>query len=357
MTTPISEQTDDETPVDPIAVNTDGPERTKADPDQPPAIPSNKNTLSKLLGTVALWLLFSIVLPLIPYQSKRMLPYSLSFVRWIIHMHLPSRLAWMLIHMPSAPEYLERMTVFHFIPSLPFLILQILIGYRIVRMGWTVRTNAKILVTSIIIWFMLLPIDVYISTHHGKFFTVLAHITPLLFNLALTFGFSCIGVLLSKIVREPNVLLPVAVVAMPIDYVGAMTPVGFTNTMVERHPHAVSQVMVHVPHLAGLSLESMIGPGDILFIAFFLAAIERLNMNLRGTLFLLFGLLSLTLLEVIVIGFPVAALVPMGIAVVCANFRCFKLKREEVFAMIYAGIVVFAVVGVFYYYAHRVLVK
>jgi hypothetical protein len=156
-----------------------------------------------------------------------------------------------------------------------------------------------------------------------------------LFNLALTLGLSSLGCLLSLIIREPNVLLPVSIVAMPIDFVGAMTPVGFTNSMVKAHPNAVNKVMVHVPHLSGLSLENMIGPGDILFIAFFFTCINRMSMNLKGTLILMLILLSLTQFEVTVFGFPVGALIPMGIAV----------------------IVVFAVVGTFYYYAHKAILK
>ena len=52
-------------------------------------------------------------------------------------------------------------------------------------------------------------------------------------------------------------------------------------------------------------------------------------------------------------GFNIAALVPMGLAVLIANARYFKLKREEVFATLYAGLLIIALVTGFYlFYSH-----
>ena len=183
-------------------------------------------------------------------------------------------------------------------------------------------------------------------------------------GLAVTLGCTFLGILLAPIIREPNVLLPVALVAMPIDYLGAMTSIGFTHTIVTKHPEIVKGISVPVPsvggaaHHAGLAPIAFIGPGDVLFVAFFFAVVLRLNLNVRGTFWWIYGLLTATMIFVLSPwGFNIAALVPMGLAILIANFSYFKLKREEVFATLYAAVFILVLVTGFYFYAHSRLVK
>ncbi len=176
-------------------------------------------------------------------------------------------------------------------------------------------------------------------------------------GLTITLGCAFLGILLSRIIREPNVLLPVALVSMPIDYLGAMTSIGFTQNMVAHHPKMVQNLSVPVPAVGsglhgGLHPLGFIGPGDALFMAFFFAVVLRLNMNTRGTFWLMYGLLTATMLVVLRTGINIAALIPMGLTVLIANGRFFKLKREEVFATIYAGGLILALVTGFYLYSH-----
>ena len=87
--------------------------------------------------------------------------------------------------------------------------------------------------------------------------------------------------------------------------------------------------------------------------AFFFAVVLRLNLNVRGTFWWMYGLLTATMLLVLsLVGFSVAALIPMGLAVLIANGRYFRLKREEVFATLYAAALVLALVTGFYFYSH-----
>lgn len=192
-----------------------------------------------------------------------------------------------------------------------------------------------------------------------------AFLRLLLVNLMITLGCAFLGILLARIIREPNVLLPVALVAIPIDFIGAMTSIGFTNTVVANNPALVKAVSVAVPtiggggqHAGGLHPIGFIGPGDALFTAFFFAVVLRLDMNRRGTFWWMYGLLTLAMLIVLSpFGVNIAALVPMGLAVMIANFRFFKLKRDEVFATLYAGVFIVALVTGFYYYSHSRLFR
>ena len=172
-------------------------------------------------------------------------------------------------------------------------------------------------------------------------------------GLSLTLGLTFLGTILSRIIREANVLLPVAFVAMPIDYIGAMTPTGYTADMVKHHPSVVKAVSVSVPVMHGVAPIGFIGPGDVLFIAFFLAVVQTLRMNMSGTFWLMYVFLTATMIVVTAWGFNIAALVPMGFAVLFANFRYFKLQRSEVFASLYAMIIVLLLITGFYMYSHH----
>ena len=203
-------------------------------------------------------------------------------------------------------------------------------------------------------------IALFVHTHRGWPVAVNAPVfilKPLLTGICITLGCAFFGILLSRIIREPNVLLPVALVAMPIDYLGAMTPIGFTQNAVANNPQLVRAVSVPVPHVGSLSPSGFIGPGDALFMAFFFAVALRLSLNVRGTFWWTYGLLTVTMLIVLLTNINIAALIPMGLAVIIANFRFFKLKREEVFATLYAAVFILALVTGFYYYSHSRLFR
>jgi hypothetical protein len=163
----------------------------------------------------------------------------------------------------------------------------------------------------------------------------------------------------SLIVKDRNLLLPVALIAMPIDFLGAMTPQGFTHDVVKHAPNIVASVSVSVPkitaHGASIGPIAFIGPGDVLFMALFFAAVQRFKMAERATFWWMYALLSISMIAVINFNFPVGALVPMGLAVIIANFSYLKLKRSEVFAVAYAGALVLGLVCLFFWFSHRYL--
>jgi hypothetical protein len=133
-----------------------------------------------------------------------------------------------------------------------------------------------------------------------------------------------------------------------------MMPVGFTANVIAAHPEVVRAVSVPVPTVGSLSASGYVGPGDALFLGFFFSLIYRLNMNKAGTFWLTYVLLSITMVLVQVFNFNVAALFPMGLAVIGANIRYFRYSREEAFAMFYAGaITLIAAIGFFMYTNHH----
>lgn len=233
------------------------------------------------------------------------------------------------------------------VPTALFMLLQLWLSHSLVRLKTKAIASVGLLIGSLILWFLTLWL---VHPHHH---IGLYALRQMLLGLFITTACTFFGVLLSRIVREPNILAPVALIAMPIDYLGAMTNIGFTQNVVHAHPSIVRAVSVPVPAVAGLPIFPFIGPGDALFMAFFFAVVLRLGMNDRGTFWWMYGLLTPSLIAVIVLpDFAIAALVPMGLAVLIANFKFFRLKRAEAFAVLYAAIFVIALVVGFYTYSH-----
>ncbi len=246
-----------------------------------------------------------------------------------------------------------------FVSTAAFMLLQLWLAQAVVNLRPRPAVSAALTFAFAALWFVVLW---QIRPHRGgspginaAFFVL----RPILLGLTITLGCAFFGILLSRIIREANVLLPVALVAMPIDYLGAMTPIGFTQNAVASNPGLVRALSVPVPavgsgahHHGALHPIGFIGPGDALFMAFFFAVALRLNLNVRGTFWWMYGLLTATMLLVLFKGVNVAALVPMGLAVLIANGRFFRLKRDEVFATVYAAALILILVTGFYLYSH-----
>jgi len=182
---------------------------------------------------------------------------------------------------------------------------------------------------------------------------VMGPFLPLGHDLFLILFATSLGYFISFIIREPNILLPAVVFAGLVDYWGvSMGPVG---NMVKNAPTVVAKASVAMPTvtLHGIRVASMIGMGDFLFMALFLGVLYRFSLNAKGAFWLGFGLLTLAMLAVMATRIPaVPALLPMGVAVLATNMKAFNLKRDEIFATLYVGIILLVFIGL-YAYGHR----
>jgi hypothetical protein len=250
-----------------------------------------------------------------------------------------------------------------FVPTLVFMLLQLALALSIVRLRLPPSRSLALAAAMLFAWIGTLYFHPSFHTMSVKELIFFLVLKPAVMGVTLTVSLTCFGSLLSLIIKEPNLLLPVALIAMPIDYVGAMTSIGFTHDMVKHMPNLVSNLSVAVPKITtisghGVSLGpiAFIGPGDVLFMALFFTSVQRFKLAERATFWWMYGLLTLAMLLVIFLpNFPVGALVPMGLAVIIANASRFRLKRDEVFAVAYAGAMILAIVGLFFWSSHHKL--
>ena len=149
-----------------------------------------------------------------------------------------------------------------------------------------------------------------------------------------------VGRIAGLTIREPNIILPIAVFAGLVDYWNvSLGPLG---RVVETKPALIEAVTVHMPTpMPGVPI-LMVGMGDFVFLALFFSALFKLGMNVKGSFWLGYACLTGAMFVVVFLGGVLPALVPMGIAIIAANRKHFQLKRDEQLAMVYVGAVLLA---------------
>jgi len=244
---------------------------------------------------------------------------------------------------------LHFMTVFT--TTLVFMFLQLWVPWAAVQIRQPLKTTALDIFMYLSLWGVLSFLLYWVGPVKHLPAAVTVPLTAAV-SLCMTLALALFGLVLSFIVREAKILLPLGFIAGIIDIVGAMTPIGFTaNSIRQNHP-LVTHVSVAVPTVHGLSLAT-IGPGDVVFIAFFFAIVVRHHLNRRGTFWAMYALLTLSMMAVRLGLVPaVAALAPMGIAVIFCNMRYFEFDRSEKFAMVYVAGIVIAAVTIFFFYTN-----
>lgn len=162
---------------------------------------------------------------------------------------------------------------------------------------------------------------------------------------------SMLGLAVSHIIREPNILAPAALFAALVDF--AVVSLWIPRVM-EAAPHALSAVAVHVPQVGakptptGLRPIGIIGPADFVFLAFYFACIWRFGMAARATYlwmvvalagYMFFqnvvGSLTPRLMEAVDM---LPGLVPMAVVLLIVNRKHFRFSREEKRAMAVAAL-------------------
>ena len=149
------------------------------------------------------------------------------------------------------------------------------------------------------------------------------------FIIVLSFAF---GSLLSYIVREKNLLVPVMICCAFID-IWTCTQ-GFVSKVIAKTPEIVSGVSSGVSMLGGSNISipilATIGPGDFIFSALVFSVVIRFNMNSRKTFWYMFGFLTFGMLLIVLGLLPILpALICVALGTIIANRKEFNLNKSE----------------------------
>ena len=172
----------------------------------------------------------------------------------------------------------------------------------------------------------------------------------LLGNLALILWAALIGKSVAGIIREGNLLLPVAVVASLADVITVFW--GFVGKASRVAPTIVAGLSAQAPaadvvqaqHLS-VPILTYIGIGDFLFLAIFLTVALRHQMRAAAAMWaaLVSMLLAAPLVNLSQYGIPGLPFISVGVLLV--NRRFFRFSREEKRALVIVGILLFAFVA------------
>lgn len=154
------------------------------------------------------------------------------------------------------------------------------------------------------------------------------------------------GILLARLLREPNILLPALVFAAFADFV--VVRWGTVHQALrpgnEAGQKLVKSISAEVPRLHPSLPLLTIGPADFLFIGLLLAAAVRFALAPRATAWSFVLVLTVSLALVPFLG-AVPALAPMAVAFLAVNWRNLRLTKAEIGA---SAVVLLAAGGLFW---------
>jgi hypothetical protein len=144
-----------------------------------------------------------------------------------------------------------------------------------------------------------------------------------------------LGALLATLLKEKNLIVPVSAFLAAFDIFLVLNPSGFTQKIMQAHPEVLQKVAMSVPKVEStptfgpVSPAAFVGPADLLFMAMFFVAIFKYQMRARETMIALIPTLAIYMGIVILTGFALPAMVPIGIVVLIVNWKEFTLSKEE----------------------------
>ena len=194
---------------------------------------------------------------------------------------------------------------------------------------------------------------------YGHYNSLIHHVIGLKELLLMWFA-ACIGVSISRLVREMKMLLPMAATLALVD-VFAVFGGGIVNQAVSGQSQmartAMNALTVQMPSAHSTTgsapIQLRIGFADFLFIALFFACFKRFGVAAWNTFVALCATLSLYMLVVAYKDIALPALVPIGVIVIGMNLRQFRYERSEAFALLYAALLVGVIGGAFWLAGHH----
>ncbi len=246
-------------------------------------------------------------------------------------------LMWVAFSAPLPPQYLAPASV---VATVLFMFLPVCGIFLAAGLGWTPKSAAVVLLVGIAAVLLLSNLQAGSVWLDGAIQAALQF-----FRVAWPVA---LGILVGTLIRDKNLLIPIAVFLITFDILLVLAPLGPTRAMMQQPitRQAFETLAYQVPAPRSQAEEptvrpqplAQVGPADSLFLAMFAFALYRFGMRVRKTFVWMAVALTLYLGVVIyaggasIAGIPLKmlpGLVPMGIVVLSVNRREFSLSPEE----------------------------
>lgn len=226
---------------------------------------------------------------------------------------------------------LSVLPVVNLLVSAIFLGLPILAIFFAANHPWTWRTASAFLVGGLAVQAVAVIVDRQMFGGKGA----LSGVVNAVGQAGLSTWCVGLGALLTTLLKEKNILVPIAIFLAIFDAFLILTPVGFTQKIMQAAPQALPTVGMQVPAVVAepttgrAAVGAFVGPADLVFLGTFFVALFRFRLRTRETLRLMLPVLFVYLVVVLVAGWNLPALIPIGLVLLVCNWREFKLSRDE----------------------------
>lgn len=247
--------------------------------------------------------------------------------------------------------------------SLPVIILSSMVSLGLMiwlaaSLGRSLQSTKALIICSLAAAALIVPIQIMLVLRYPLVPWIYLLMVPGLQGVMLILFASCLGAALSKLVRAANMIPPIAVVLALVDIYtvllgGPVKQVMQSETPVAQNIVRAFTAPVAVPEQASARpFAPIVGFADFLFTAFFIAAICRFvtaRSPFARTVITLITALCLYMCIVLYFDLSLPALVPMALVMLALHWKNFHYSRSEVFALIYAALIIGVVVGLFWF--------
>jgi hypothetical protein len=225
--------------------------------------------------------------------------------------------------------------------------------YRAMSDNPNARSAILLLLSGIALQGGAIVLDLYLFRQKGVASSILSILKP----IGLQVWCIGLGALVTSLIKDKNLLVPIGIFLVCFDVFLVLTPLGFTQKIMQAAPSILQQGGLSLP-VAGSQVSTtgkaedsgFIGPADLVFLGTFFLATFRFNMRPLLTLRVMIPVLLGYLTFVLGTGISLPALVPIGLVSLGVNWREFKLNKEEWAS---TGLVTAIMIGILIFSATR----
>lgn len=252
--------------------------------------------------------------------------------------------------LPRIPVPISVKPVADILLTVVFLAFPLIAIYRAMSEQPKPKQALYIFLVGVLIHGGLVALDVLVFQGKGVASSFLAPLKP----AGLQIWCIGLGALVAALISDRNILIPIGIFLIGYDIFLVLTPLGFTQKLMQAAPDLLKQGGMSIPAastsapISGKAeISGIVGPADLVFLGTFFLAMFRFEMKPYTTLRVMIPVLLSYLLFVTVTGIALPALVPIGLVTLIVNWRMFNMNKEEmastaVVAAIVAGILIFS---------------
>lgn len=218
--------------------------------------------------------------------------------------------------------------------SIVFLIVPVLAIYKAASAKWSPLRSLAFILGGLLVQFGLL----YVAQNAFTQAPIGQGAAVALSQAGLICWCVGIGALITTMLKDRNLLIPVSIFLALFDLYAVFTPSGPVQVLMRKAPQLLPSIAYQAPSVASTASTAprgapvlplaFVGPADFLFMGMFFVAVFRFGLRSGETFrWMLVALAAWICLSPLLGEMPL--LVPIGLSVLLVNLREFKLNKEE----------------------------